>query len=107
MNRVTPVPNGRLVPAAGSVPVASPALQRLELWLSMRATFRWACSIVFLALVSLSPWTDGTGCLPGPVDTVRVTVEPLSAFKPALGFSPITTPAACELGTEIGEPTVK
>ena len=56
---------------------------------------------VFSARFSGCPATSGTGTVPSPVDTVIVTVEPLSARDPAVGSCSRTMPGLASLGTDL------
>ena len=55
----------------------------------------FSCALVNvrLAALSLSPTTEGTVALPGPWETVSVTVEPASTLALPGGCCPITVPA--------------
>ena len=85
------MPAATVEPDFGSVPVACPVLKSCEGSITTR-TCRCLWRNSFLAADSLSPSTDGIVVLPSPSDTLRVTVEPLSAFWPSLGDSETTIP---------------
>ena len=99
-NSVTAVPRGTDRAVPGLVPVTWPCANRLELCDTTLPTLSPALRSTLVAWASVSPCTDGTDALPWPLDTVRVTVEPLSALVPAAGDSATTMPRARRLGTE-------
>ncbi len=53
-----------------------------------------------MAWATDSPCTEGTDTLPGPLETLSVTVDPLSALVPAAGDSDTTMPGGRRLGTD-------
>ena len=53
-----------------------------------------------MAAASLRPCTVGTETSPGPLETLSVTVEPLSALVPAAGDSETTMPDGRRLVTD-------
>ncbi len=82
-------PTGTDFPAGGSVAVTRPAVLPGTLnFCGFSPSFTSVCS----AAVHCWPLTSGTLTFFGPVETVSVTVPPLSIFLPAAGSCLKTTP---------------
>src|SRR5205807_9899529 len=89
---LTVVPSITFVPAFGACAVTVPA--GCDEWIS--TTFGWSCRAASAAAASVDecPTTFGTIHFRLPVETVIVTVLPLSSFSPADGCWSITCVAA-------------
>src|SRR5581483_4610896 len=106
-NSVIDVPTGCVCPAGGSVRVASPVGMAPEDSLWIAPTFSPARLIFLTASDLLRPTTDGIDALPGPLETLSVTVEPASALVPPSGSCPITVPDGLLFETWMGVATLK
>jgi len=95
-SRITVEPLSRVVPDGGLVRIAFP--DGIVSDASRRSSISKPASVSRLrAWLRDSPPTVGICAVAGPLDTVSVTVEPLSAFVPAAGSVLITVPSGRSL----------
>src|SRR5947208_2286935 len=95
--RLTGEPLATFVPAGGLSLMTLPAATVLLDCIVTAPTVRPAPVMALVAAACVWPTTFGTAICAGPLETTRLTGEPLATFVPAGGLSLMTLPAATVL----------
>src|SRR5205823_1183324 len=95
--RLTAEPLATLVPAVGLSLMTLPAATVLLDCIVTAPTVRPAPVMALVAADCVWPTTFGTATCVGPLETTRLTAEPLATLVPAVGLSLMTLPAATVL----------
>src|SRR5881227_2415806 len=95
--RLTGEPLATIVPAGGLSLMTLPAATVLLDCIVTAPTVRPAPVMALVAAACVWPTTFGTAICAGPLETTRLTAEPLATLVPAGGLSLMTLPAATVL----------
>src|SRR5437764_1221038 len=95
--RLTAEPLATLVPAVGLSLMTLPAATVLLDCIVTVPRVRPAPVMALVAADCVWPTTFGTAICAGPLETTRLTAEPLATLVPAVGLSLMTLPAATVL----------
>src|SRR5437764_919309 len=106
--RLTGEPLATFVPAGGLSLMTLPEATVLLDCIVTAPTVRPAPVMALVAAACVWPTTFGTAICAGPLETTRLTGEPLATFVPAGGLSLMTLPAATVLlDCIVNAPTVR